>query len=207
MRYFILFILSFTLLSCEVKIKTNQKKDMEENNTIPKIPFPTKTNYSKEYLAGNFWKCNYSFNENTPKYWVILPKNVKPIKIAPIQVFENLTNIGQYQTIDKSNYLEVWIFYEVVSKTIQPSDWLLEKLKISNESIIHQNIINSNNGDKYLDVLTSKVITNGENVISRLTVLKNDAYYFFIKVSCNEKDYSVLANEIRHITSNWNISD
>jgi len=207
MRHFILFFISFILLSCDVKVNSNQQKVMNENNsTQQNIPFPMTPNYSREFLMENFWKCNYRYN-SAPEYWVILPKNVKPVKIEPIQVTGNLINIGQYQTIDKSNYLEVWVFYEVVSGTVQPADWLSEKLKISNESIIHQNIINTSNGEKYSDVLTSKVIIDGEKIISRFTVLKKGSNYFCIKASCNEKDYSVLADKMRHITANWNIND
>jgi hypothetical protein len=181
---------------------------MDENKImLQNIPFPMTTNYTKEYLESNFWKCNYDSKSDNPKYWVILPKNVKPTKIEPIRVSGNLINIGQYQTIDECNYLEVWIFYENVSETVQPFDWLSDNLKISQETVIHQNIINAADGAKYLDVLTSKIITNGEKVISRFTVLKKGVNYFFIKASCNEKDYPILADKIRHITSNWNIKD
>ena len=206
MRFFILLLLSVILLSCDVKVSTRptQAKN-EKENTEQNIPFPLTTDFSKEFLMENFWKCHYSY-ANVPEYWVILPNNVKPTKIDPVPVAGNLINIGQYQTIDKSNYMEVNVFYESVSKTVQPADWLSEKLKISNESIIHQNIINAANGEKYLDILTFKFIAN-ENVISRFTVLKSGTNYFFIKASCNEKDYPALADKMRHITVNWNIND
>jgi len=191
--------------SCELKVNTKptekENKEMKQN-----IPFPLETKFTKEYLVANFWKCNYSTAGEGFAYWVILPNNVKPTKLEPELMKEvGLTNIGIYNTIDKSAYIEVWVAYETITTPTQPMDWLTHKIKITGETILHQNIINTTSGNKYLDVLTSKTIANGENVISRFTVLKSSSNYFIIKATCNEKDYISLSETLLHIVSTWGL--
>lgn len=191
------------LISCEVKIKTKepQKEEVKQN-----ISFPLENNFTKEYLVENFWKCNYSSAGEALAYWTVLPKNVKPTKTEPaILEGQGLTNIGIYNTIDKAAYVEVWVAYETLTTPMQPMDWLLGKLKITGETVLHQNVINTKEGERYLDVLSSKTISNGENVISRFTVLKTGLNYFVIKAACNEKDYAALSTTLQHITATWGL--
>lgn len=195
------------LSSCETKVKpVAAQTENQHVESKQHIPFPLEAKFTKEYLQASFWKCNYSSAGEALAYWVILPNQVKPTKVEPAEVKAlNLTNIGQYTTIDKSPYIEVEVAYETVKENIQPADWLLGKLKLMNENVLNQNPVKTASGEQYLDALSSKTLTNGVTVISRSSVLKSGSNYFVIRASSSEKDYAALAETIQHISTNWGL--
>lgn len=197
------------LSSCEVKVKPLAAQTEKQHvETTQNIPFPLETKFTNEYLKASFWKCNYSSAGEPLAYWVILPNQVKPTKLEPVQIEKlNLTNIGQYTTIDKSAYIEVEVAYETLKTEVQPSDWLLGKLKLMKETVLNQNLVKAANGEQYLDVLTSNTLANGETLISRSSVLKSGANYFVIRVSSSRKDYADLAETMQHISTNWGLKN
>lgn len=197
------------LSSCEVKVKPLAAQTEKQHvETTQNIPFPLETKFTNEYLKASFWKCNYSSAGEPLAYWVILPNQVKPTKLEPVQIEKlNLTNIGQYTTIDKSAYIEVEVAYETLKTEVQPSDWLLGKLKLMKETVLNQNLVKAANGEQYLDVLTRNTLANGETLISRSSVLKSGANYFVIRVSSSRKDYADLAETMQHISTNWGLKN
>ncbi|MGZ3874023.1 MAG: hypothetical protein ACXVJD_13970, partial [Mucilaginibacter sp.] len=86
-----------------------------------------------------------------------------------------------------------------------PSAWLLNKIRTTGETILNQNTISYPDGQKNLDVLTTKTIGNGEKVISRFTGIHRGNEYLVLKASCNERDYKTQANTIFHIVSHWGL--
>jgi hypothetical protein len=177
-----------------------------------KLPFPIKQELSKEFLKDNFWKCLYTSASDELNYWVILPNNVKPVRLEPTPINDiGLTGIGQYVRIDESPYLEVQVVYEHSLYEMNTSDWIEKKLYITQETIINYRLINGKTTGNYLDVLTYKKLPNGEEVISRLTVLKDfdkkkgGANYFCIKASCPISEYEKLSNNIFQVVSNWDL--
>ncbi|MBB6272675.1 hypothetical protein HDF26_003132 [Pedobacter cryoconitis] len=193
--------------SCQMKTGNEVKKEEQKQMDIKQdINFPLETSFTNDYLVKNFWKANYDSAGEKLAYYVILPKNVKATKVEPELVKTlGLTIIGQYSTIDQGAYMEVQVAYESLSTKIQPSEWLGDKLKTMNETILKQHLITAKNGEKYLDVLTAKKMKDGNDIISRLTVLKSDLNYFTIKTSCARKDYKSLAGTMQHISSNWGL--
>lgn len=200
--------LLLSLSSCEIKVgsKVNKEKTSQEDKTKRQFDFPLESTYSKEYLLQNFWKCTYDSAGDPLAYWVVLPKNVKPTNIKP-QVVEplGLTFIGDYNTIDKSDYLEVQIGYETLSAPEQPVAWLKGKLALMHDQILNQNSIRTQNGEEYLDVLTMRSLKNGDHIISRLNVLKSGLNYFMIRVSCDEKVYKNLSQTMFHTSTTWGL--
>lgn len=193
--------------SCEIKVSNNEeikKEHMKEKNE--NFPFPVENNFTEEYLVNNFWKCNYDTAGADKAYWVILPNYVKPTKLDPQPINGmDLTNIGIYNTIDENPYMEIWVAYSNVSNDIQPSEWLESILTKTGENILNKNEIITKSGEKFLDVLSSKNISENERVISRCAVLKNNQNYFVIKVTTNEKLYPELAQTIQHIATSWGL--
>lgn len=173
----------------------------------PGLPFPLKTGFTAAYQKATFWKCDYSSAGAAHAYWVILPNTLKPTAIKPQQLKEvGLTNIGIYNTIDKTlPYIEVWVAYETVTNGKSPVVWLLNKVQITGEKVLHQNMITYPDGSKNIDVLTSKTIGNGEQVISRFTGISKGNNYYVLKASCNQKDYAAQAKNIFHIVSHWGL--
>jgi hypothetical protein len=197
--------LLLTLSSCEIKVGSKVNKEiMSQEETKETLDFPLESTFSKEYLLQNFWKCNYDSAGEPLAYWVVLPKNVKPTKIEP-ELLKNvgLTSIGGYQTIDKSDYMEVDLGYETLATPIQPSTWLKEKLKVMGDKVLNQNIVRTKDNEEYLDVLTRRTLKNGDHIISRLNVMKSGLNYFVIRVSCDEKVYKNLAQTIFHTSTTW----
>jgi len=197
--------LLLSLSSCEIKVGSKVNKElMSQDETKETLDFPLESTFSKEYLLQNFWKCNYDSAGEPLAYWVVLPKNVKPTKIEP-ELLKNvgLTSIGAYQTIDKSDYMEVDLGYETLSASVQPSTWLKEKLTVMGDKVLNQNIVRTKDNEEYLDVLTSRTLKNGDRVISRLNVMKRGLNYFVIRVSCDEKVYKNLAQTIFHTSTTW----
>ena len=205
-------------LSCDFKVSVNLKtpsNQAEVKQVNENLSFPMETGFTKEFLQANFWKCNYNSAGEALAYWVILPNNMKPVRIEPTQVEEtNLLNIGRYERIDTSPYLEVWVLTETLTENVEPAEWLRNWLKTANETIIHEKEIVGSNGNKYLDVLTSKSTSTNDTSISRCTVYRSELSsangetmwnYFFIKVSCGINDYEKLAKTIQHISSNWGV--
>lgn len=43
--------------------------------------FPIQQSYSKEEQIKRYWKCNYTAAESQLAYWILLPKDVKPVQI------------------------------------------------------------------------------------------------------------------------------
>jgi len=209
-------ILAITLFTaCEFKVNSknndeNQPDPMAEKQDAMKtetadLPFPLQTGFSDAYLKATFWKCNYSSAGPSHTYWVILPNTLRPTTLEP-EVLKPvaLTNIGIYNTIDKTlPYIEVRFAFENVADSITPSAWLLHKIKITGESVLQENNFQYEDGQKNLDVLTSKTLPDGEKVISRFVGQKKGNDYYLIKVSCNEKDYLTQANTIFHVVSHW----
>lgn len=199
--------LLLSLSSCEIKggNKVNKEKTSQDE-TKQTLDFPLETTYSKEYLLQNFWKCTYDSAGEPLAYWVVLPKNVKPTNIKPEYVKPlGLTFIGDYNTIDKSDYLEVQVGYETLSAPEQPIVWLKGKLTLMHDQIVNQNIIRTKDGEEYLDVLTTRTLKNGDHIISRLNVLKSGLNYFMIRVSCDEKVYKNLSQTIFHTSTTWGL--
>jgi hypothetical protein len=184
---------------------------MEQSISQKKYSFPVEQILSNDYLKENFWKCLYTSCDKQLHYWVILPNNVKPTKVEPIEIdVLNMINIGQYTRIDGSPYLEVQLAYEHSKYEMNASDWLKNKLAKMNEEILEERIIYGKSTGNYLDCLCKKQI-NGETVISRYTVLKDydnkqaGANYICIKATCQEKDYEELSMTIFQIISNWDL--
>ncbi len=177
-----------------------------------KLPFPVKQELSKEFLQKNFWKCLYTSASDELNYWMILPNNVKPVKLEPSPINDiGLTNIGKYVRVDESPYLEVQVVYEHNPYEMNASDWIEKKLYIIKEEIINFRLINGKSTGEYLDALTYKKYPNGEEIISRLTVFKDfdkkkgGANYFCIMASCPLSDYEQLSNHIFQIVANWDL--
>lgn len=177
-----------------------------------KYPFPVEQQLSNEYLQQHFWKCLYTDVELPLQYWIVLPNQVKPTKLEPVVLKElRLTNIGQYTRIDASPYLEIQVAYEHNLYEMNASDWLLKKIASSNETVLNYRTIDTLSTGSYIDLLTLKVMPDGEKVISRFTVLKDydkdkgGANYCCVKASCIEKDYATLADQIFQTVSNWDL--
>lgn len=198
------------LLSCEMKVNTTsnqeQPEQTEANEKNVNISFPVETGYDDEYLTANFWKCNYNQAGDSLAYWVILPNDVKTVRVEPTPIEgSNLLNIGRYE--GKSPYLEIWVVTERIANYIEPANWLRNVLDLSGESILHEEELVGQRGVKYLDVLTLKNFSVLDQSISRFTVYRDGNDYYFIKVSCSMSDYESLAKTIRHISSNWGLGD
>lgn len=199
--------LLLSLSSCEIKVGSKVNEEKKSQDEVKQtLDFPLESNFSKEYLLQNFWKCTYDSAGEPLAYWVVLPKNVKPTNIKP-QTIKNLglTFIGDYNTIDKSDYMEVQVGYETLSAPEQPGIWLKGKLTLMHDQVINQNMVRTKDGKEYLDVLTTRVLKNGDRIISRLNVLKSGLNYFMIRVSCDEKVYKNLARTIFHTSTTWGI--
>lgn len=178
---------------------------------IEDVNFPIKSEFSKEYLMENFWKCNYTNIEEEYQYSIILPNNIRPIEIRKnVNKALSITEIGTYIKIDDSPYLEVSVAYEHLLCEINASDWLKKKLYLMGEGVINERIISSGYSGTYLDVLTVKKINGVEEVFSRYTTIKDSstkggANYFLTKVSCSVNAYKEYENIIFHIASNWDL--
>jgi len=167
---------------------------MSEN----KIIFPLKNNFTDEYLVQNFWKAKYSEAGESFKYWIILPKNVKPIELKPYVVEGiDITSIGTYKVINKDPYLEVAVYYCEIKNNTSPKDWLLDILKLSKETIISEH-----QGEKCFEALT-EVNDNDETIVARHAIYKNNGYYFYIRTDCDLNNYDSLAETMQQINSNF----
>lgn len=158
-------------------------------------------------------KCNYTTVESELAYWILLPKDVKPVQIEkqPIEGLD-INNIGQYVSIDKTcPLLEVSVYYEHCWYEMNSADWLAKKLNLMGESILHYRKINGTSTGTYADILTEKTINKDESVISRFTVLKDydpdfsGANYFMVKASCFKEDYQERMFDMLQITNNWDL--
>jgi len=181
-------------------------------NLKNKLPFPVSQELSNEFLKANFWKCLYTSAGEELAYWVILPNNVKPVKLGPIPISElGLTSIGQYVRTDDSPYLEVQVVYEHCPYDMNASDWIMKKIYLLQETIINYRLIKGKSTGEYLDVLTYKKHPDGEDIISRITVLKDfdkkkdGANYFCVWANCPLSGYEELSNAIFQIVSNWDL--
>jgi len=175
--------------------------------------FPIQQSYSKEEQIKRYWKCNYTTVESQLAYWILLPKDVKPVQIEkqPIEGLD-INNIGQYVSIDKTcPMLEVSVYYEHCWYEMNSADWLAKKLHLMGENILHYRKINGISTGTYADILTTKIINNDKSIISRFTVLKDydpnlsGANYFMVKASCFEEDYQKRMFDILQITNNWDL--
>jgi len=179
---------------------------------IKKYSFPTEQRLSPDELRAAFWKCNYTEGSKPLHYWVILPNNVKPLVVEPVQADEvNLTIIGQYVRTDDSPYYEVQVVYEHVNYEMNASDWLLKKISLMGETILENRIVQGESTGKYLDVLTWKETSGGEEMISRFTVLKDydveksGANLFCIKASCVAAAYEQLSLGMLQTVANFDL--
>ena len=199
------FLLS--LSSCEIKVGNKVNKEQTAQEDIQQtLDFPLESNFSKEYLLENFWKCTYDSAGEPLAYWVVLPKNVKPKNIKPVTIKAlGLTSIGDYGMIDENDYMEVQITYETLTAAQQPATWLKGKLSLMHDKILNQNLIRTKEGEEYVDVLTSRTMKDGNHIISRLNVLKSGLNFFMIRVSCDEKVYQKLAPTIFHTSTTWGL--
>ena len=194
-------------ISCNNKNKEEEMPDNEISLNFP-VEFSEELN-SK--LKTSFWKCNDdSRTDSTLHYYLKIPNNVKPTSLDEknIRGIDSIKEIASYQRIDKSPYLEVQVIYQPLNHEIDPSEWLYDILKQSNEKIVEKRELKGETG-VFLDALSSKEIANGETVISRATALKNynpdtnSTVIVSVKVSCNIKDYPDLAEEIMAIATGW----
>ena len=193
--------------SCTFTVKTEKTSNQAEmQQTDKNVSFPMETGFTDEYLIENFWKCVYNSAGDSLAYFTILPKNMRAVKLEPAWVEgTTLYNIGQYERIDDSPYLEAWVLVEChVPENIEPADWLRKWLIASGETILHEQEEISTSGSKFLDVLTSQT-EDGNTSISRSTVHRRGQNYFFMKVSCSANGYEALAKTIRHISGSWEI--
>ena len=183
------------------------------NDINNKEMFPIQQSYSKEEQIKRYWKCNYTTVESQLAYWILLPKDVKPVQIEkqPIEGLD-INNIGQYVSIDKTcPLLEVSVYYEHCWYEMNSADWLAKKLNLMGESILHYRKINGTSTGTYADILTEKTINKDESVISRFTVLKDydpdfsGANYFMVKASCFKEDYQERMFDMLQITNNWDL--
>lgn len=179
---------------------------------IKKYSFPTEQTLLPDELRAAFWKCNYTEGLKPLHYWVILPNNVKPLFVEPVEADEvKLTIIGQYARTDDSPYYEVQVVYEHVSYEMNASDWLLKKISLIGETILESRIVQGESTGKYLDVLTWKQTSGGEEMISRFTVLKDydvdksGANLFCIKASCIVEAYEQLSLSMLQTVANFNL--
>lgn len=176
--------------------------------------FPVAPGFTKEEIERHFWRCLYTSSEQEMlHYWVVLPKSLKPAELEPVAFpGTGLTNIGRYFTTDDSPYLEVWAAYERCQWEMNASDWLFKKLALSGEKVLHRRLVGKavENGI-FADVLTIKVHSSGDEVISRYTVQKDynkdkgGGNYFLLKVSCASQDYTALARDIYFTAVNWDL--
>lgn len=147
------------------------------------------------------------------RYWVILPKRVKPADLAPQHISEvGLTNLGRYVTSDTQPYMEVWAAYERCQWEMNPADWLFNKLELMGEKIVKKRlIIHPSGSGMFADVLTLKTHSSGDEVISLYTVQKDynpeegGGNYFLIKAACASRDYPVLADDMHFTVVNWDL--
>ncbi|WP_462267451.1 hypothetical protein [Mucilaginibacter sp.] len=175
------------------------------------LNFPVEQQLQPAYLKEHFWKCNYTSVDAPLQYWILLPNTVKPVVTNPVAHTElKLTSIGQYCTVDNSAYLEVQMLYEHVSYEMNAADWLLKKLAIMSEVVLHVRELKGKSTGNYLDVLTCSTWPNGDQMVSRFTVLKDydiertGANLLCVKVTCKIEDYPDYAYQILQIAGNWN---
>ncbi len=183
-------------------------------NTDNDYAFPIVSTASNEEIKANYWKCLYtSADKKMLEYWVILPNRVKPAELTPQHLPEvGLTNLGRYATDDAQPYMEVWAAYEHCQWEMNPSDWLFNKLELMGEKVLNQRLIAHPSGSGlFADVLTLKMHSSGDEVISRYTVQKDynpqegGGNYFLIKAACAARDYPALVNDIYFTVVNWDL--
>lgn len=212
-KYITIFVLFHFLISCNknnldfqsIKSKDTTMEETKDSIEKKNISFPIKNSFSEKYLQKNFWQCNYN-NKKAGykiKYWIVLPINVKPLELDPLPIDGmDLINIGRYQNIDKKfPFIEVTVYYEEIKNKISPADWLLNKLKLSKETILKSRELQFK-GQKYIDILTT-VTDNGDSIITRHTVYSKENVYFCVRVDCNAENYPVLDQTMQLITSNF----
>ncbi len=157
------------LISCN-NMETKNKIEKKE-----KLKFPIEyTEKLTSEMKTSFWKCNDDSHINSAlHYYIVIPNNVKPTSLMEKNIvgIDTIKEIATYKRIDDKPYLEIQVVYEPLTHEINPSDWLYNLLKITKEKIINKREVKGNAGI-YLDALTSKVMTNGEEVISRTTAPK-----------------------------------
>lgn len=184
---------------------------MDIDNTYA---FPLTPALSNAEIEANYWKCLYtSSEEKMLQYWVFLPKRVKPAEVVPTYLEEvGMTNLGRYFSNDAQPYMEVWAAYEHIKWEINPADWLFNKLELMGEKVLLQRLIKHPSGfGEFADVLTLKVHSSGDKVISRFTVQKDynpkkgGGNYFLIKAACAARDYAALADTIYLTVTNWDL--
>lgn len=194
-----------SLSSCEQgKSSTNQKKEtiVEEKA----LPFPMETGYTREYLMANFWKCTYDHLGDQLAYWVVLPKNVKPVKLEAMKVKGGEQQvIGQYSTVEGGPYLEAQVINERVKEELSPKDWLEKIMKQNGETVLQRHVVKAPNGIEYMDALTQREMPDGQRIISRFTVLNNGPAYFSLKLAAANQDYEKLALTMCHVSANWGL--
>lgn len=203
----IILLTLISLLSCKGKVNmelkpSDKNKQIENQETMNenKLIFPLKNNFTKEYLVENFWRVKYSEAGEPFKYWIILPKNVKPIELKPYVVDGlNVTSIGTYKVVNKDPYLEVAVYYSEIKNNLSPKDWLSDILKLSKETIIAEH-----QGEKCFEALT-EVNDRGETIVARHAIYSINGYFFYVRTDCNLNDYSNLAETMQQINSNFGL--
>jgi hypothetical protein len=168
-----------------------------------KLAFPDKNTFSQEYLQETFWKLNYNNAGEDLSYFVIVPKNVRPVKVDPTPITgTGLIAIGSYKTIGTTElYLEINVYYEHLDGLVQPAEWVNKTLKAVGQEIIDQKEITTPQGNKYADVLSKQ-----SNVITRTTEYVNGkGDYIMLSVFCDEREYEKLADVIQHIVASWRL--
>lgn len=172
--------------------------------------FPIEQTLSPDYLRDNFWKCNFTSVKEPLQYWILLPNTVKPVNLKKVKHPNLKLNVwGQYCIVENKPYLEVQMLQEYIHYELNPADWLLKKLALMGETVMHLREIQGKSTGVYLDVLTHKKWLGGEDIISRFTVLKDSgtgqsgANILCAKASCLYDDYNAYALQILQIVGNW----
>ncbi|PQL95581.1 hypothetical protein [Apibacter adventoris] len=190
-------VIIFLLCSCN----SETKKNKISNEKMSNISVIDKNSFNKEYIKQNFWKCHYDSAGEDLKYYIFLPKDVKPISIEVREIKgSGLFNIGTYARVDSTfPYLEVWVYSEKNKSNKSLINWVREKLKIVGQEIIYEKKKYLDNGKEYLDVVSKK-----SSVITRTTELINEkGFYIMVSVSCDVNEYEKLSETIQFISSNW----
>jgi hypothetical protein len=197
-----LVVLIAMISSCQFKVSTEKEDEQTE-----KFAFPKSTDYSTDYLKANFWRLNYNSAGADLAYRIVLPTVMKPTSVEPKPVKDiGITLIGEYQVIDKTQpYLEVQVAYEKVSGAHPDiKSWFTDKLQRLKGTLREESSIKIADKDGY-DVLFTRTLKNGEQYISRSSMLVDGENYVIVTVMASKADYEKSAKTIYHILSNWDM--
>lgn len=206
---FIAFVFSlFFISSCKFKANVEvSQSDKNESEAMAmdtsKYKFLKENSLGKDYLQENFWKLTYDSAGNDLKYYVIVPKDVRPISITPKKVANSdLVEIGTYARVESTKpYMEINVYTEHFKQDPQPADWVKSTMKKMGYNIINHFDIVSEQGNKYIDILAEQ----SDNVVRVTEYTNGKGDFVMLAVFCSKEDYNQLSDEIQFITSNWKL--